>query len=161
MMVMKKTTVVLSLIFVALLCTCIVLFPYRDSRKFITCGIAPYEKQVIEYVPHIEPPPTQDEIDHAMSDYVEDPLTVERGAIYYNDHKETYYSQNVLPGESLDIPGRHVAFDGTIRDEDGYICVACDPEFLEYGGIIETSAGWGKVYDCGCAYGTVDLYVDW
>ena len=96
-----------------------------------------------------------------MSDYAEDPLTVERGAIYYNDHKETYYSQNVLPGETLDIPGRHVAFDGTIRDEDGYICVACDPEFLEYGEVIETSAGWGKVYDCGCAYGTVDLYVDW
>ncbi|MCQ2511944.1 MAG: hypothetical protein MJ092_00935 [Lachnospiraceae bacterium] len=157
---MKKATAVLSLIFAALLCVCMVLLPFRDTRKFIIYGIVPYKRQTIKYVPHIHIP-TQDEIDHQMSDYVENPLTVERGAIYYNDHKETYYSQNVLPGESLDIPGRHVAFDGTIRDEDGYICVAADYDFLGYGEIVETSAGWGKVYDTGCAYGTVDLYVDW
>ena len=53
------------------------------------------------------------------------------------------------------------AFDGTIRDEDGYICVACDYDYYGYGEVVETSIGWGKVYDTGCAYGTVDIYTDW
>ena len=83
------------------------------------------------------------------------------GVVYYNGHKETYYSQRVLPGGGLNIPGRHVAEDGTIRDENGYICVAADPSFLPYGSVVETSLGTGKVYDSGCAYGTVDIYTDW
>lgn len=83
------------------------------------------------------------------------------GALFFNGHKETYYSEHVLPGEGLDIPGRHVADDGTIRDEDGYICVAADPEFLPYGATVLTTLGPAKVYDCGCAYGTVDVYVSW
>lgn len=83
------------------------------------------------------------------------------GVVYYNGHKETYYSQRVLPGGGLNIPGRHVAWDGTIRDENDYICVAADPAFLPYGSLVETSLGMGKVYDCGCAYGTVDIYTDW
>lgn len=83
------------------------------------------------------------------------------GVVYYNGHKETYYSQHVLPGGGLNIPGRYVAEDGTIRDENGYICVAADPSFLPYGSVVETSLGTGKVYDSGCAYGTVDIYTDW
>ncbi len=83
------------------------------------------------------------------------------GVVYYNGHKETYYSQRVLPGGGLNIPGRYVAEDGTIRDENGYICVAADPSFLSYGSVVETSLGIGKVYDSGCAYGTVDIYTDW
>lgn len=83
------------------------------------------------------------------------------GVVYYNGHKETYYSQRVLPGGGLNIPGRHVAEDGTIRDENGYVCVAADPSFLPYGSVVETSLGTGKVYDSGCAYGTVDIYTDW
>lgn len=88
-------------------------------------------------------------------------LTVSRGAQYYNGHKETYYSQKVLPGTSLAIPGRHVADDGTIRDADGFVCVAADPGFAARGSILITSVGPAKVYDCGCAYGTIDIYVNW
>lgn len=159
--------IITAIIMAASLCIFFRLLPERDTQNNTVRNIEPYKKQVIESIPHIEEIkeevhiPTQDEIDLSMSEYVYDPLTPERGAMYYNDHKETYYSQNVLPGDSLYIPGRHVAFDGTVRDEDGYICVACDPGFLGYGGIIETSLGWGKVYDCGCEYGTVDLYVAW
>ena len=83
------------------------------------------------------------------------------GVVYYNGHKETYYSQRVLPGDGLDIPGRHVAGDGTIRDGEGYICVAADPSYLPYGSLVETSLGAGKVYDSGCDYGTIDIYTDW
>lgn len=89
------------------------------------------------------------------------PLSQSRGALYFNGHKETYYSQRVLPGPSLAIPGRHVADDGTVRDAEGYICVAADYSYLAYGSVVMTSLGPGKVYDTGCAAGTVDIYVDW
>lgn len=96
------------------------------------------------------------------TDYVYDSggaLTPSKGVVYYNGHRETYYSQKVLPGGGLNIPGRHVAEDGTIRDADGYICVASSD--LAWGTIVETSLGTGKVYDCGCASGTIDVYTDW
>ena len=86
-------------------------------------------------------------------------LTCEGGVNYYNGRKETWYSQRVLPGGGLDIPGRHVDGDGLIRDEEGYICVAASD--LEYGTLVETSLGMGKVYDTGCAPGTTDIYTDW
>lgn len=88
-------------------------------------------------------------------------LSVSKGAIYFNGHKETYYSQRVLPGQSLRIPGRHVANDGTVRDGDGYICVAANPSFMAKGTILITSLGPAKVYDSGCAHGVIDIYVNW
>ena len=88
-------------------------------------------------------------------------LSKQRGAIFYNGHRETYYSEKVLPGNGLRIPGRHVADDGTIRDENGYICVAADPSYMARGTVLITSLGPAKVYDSGCAYGTIDIYVNW
>lgn len=86
-------------------------------------------------------------------------LTKAKGVVYFNGHKETYYSQKVLPGKGLRIPGRHVASDGTIRDENNYIAVASSD--YPWGTIIETSLGTGRVYDSGCASGTVDIYTNW
>ena len=83
------------------------------------------------------------------------------GVVYFNGHKETYYSQNVLPGGGLRIPGRHVAEDGTVRDEEGYICVAAALNYLPYGATVLTSLGPARVYDTGCDYGVVDIYVNW
>ena len=93
--------------------------------------------------------------------YSGDRLSVSKGAQYYNGHKETYYSERVLPGTSLNIPGRHVAEDGTIRDGNGYICVAANPAYKGKGEVLITSLGPAKVYDSGCAYGVIDLYVNW
>ena len=93
--------------------------------------------------------------------YSSDRLSTGKGAQYYNGHKETYYSQRVLPGTSLNIPGRHVAEDGTVRDGDGFICVAADPGFMPKGSVLITSLGPAKVYDSGCAYGIIDIYVNW
>lgn len=90
-----------------------------------------------------------------------DRLTKSRGALYFNGHKETYYSERVLPGTGLNIPDRHVADDGTVRDGDGYICVAASYDYLPKGSIVLTSLGPAKVYDTGCAYGTIDIYVNW
>ena len=88
-------------------------------------------------------------------------LTRSKGVVYYNGHRETYYSQRVLSGSRLNIPGRHVANDGTIRDGDGYICISCNPSYRSKGSRLMTSLGPAKVYDCGVPVGTVDVYVDW
>ena len=86
-------------------------------------------------------------------------MTKSKGVNYFNGHRETWYSQRVLPGGGLHIPGRHVDDRGLVCDEDGYICVAS--EDYPKGTIIETSLGMGRVYDCGCDSGTIDIYTDW
>lgn len=86
-------------------------------------------------------------------------LTPSKGRIWYNGHTETYYSQKVLPGGGLAIPGRHIASDGTIRDADGYIVLASDD--YPRGTVVETSLGAGKVYDTGSGSANIDLYTDW
>ena len=80
------------------------------------------------------------------------------GVVYYNGYKFTYYSERVLPGPGLKIPGRHS--DGNfVRDGDGYICVAsCD---LPKGTVVDTPFGKGKVYDVCRDSGTIDVYVSW
>lgn len=88
-------------------------------------------------------------------------LTRSMGVKHFKGHRETWYSQKVLPGGGLKIPGRHVADDGTVRDGEGYIVVASDLSYLSRGSVVLTSLGPGKVYDTGCAYGTIDIYVNW
>lgn len=79
-----------------------------------------------------------------------------RGVVYYNGWRFTYYSETVLPGNGLNIPGRHVS-DGKVCDADGYICVASST--LPKGTIVDSPLGTGRVYDSGCAAGTLDLYI--
>lgn len=86
-------------------------------------------------------------------------LTPSGGVFHGPSGKETYYSQRVLPGGGLNIPGRHVAADGTVRDADGYIVIASD--ILPKGSITETSLGTGKVYDTGVGHSGVDIYTNW
>ena len=62
-------------------------------------------------------------------------------------HKKTYYSQKKLPWKWLNIPGRHVEKDGTVRDWDGYIVVAAPKKIYPRGTRIMTSLWPGKVYD--------------
>ncbi len=86
-------------------------------------------------------------------------LTKSKGVNYYKGRRETWYSQRVLRGGGLKIPGRHVGEDGTIRDKDNYICISSSGH--KKGKVLRTSLGLGKVYDTGCAKGTIDVYVDW
>jgi len=91
----------------------------------------------------------------------ENHLTHDNGSINVYGHHETWYSTKEAAGQAtaVDIPGKHVADDGTIRDEDGYICVASsDHDFYT---IVMTSVGPGKVYDTGCSHGTIDVYTTW
>lgn len=73
----------------------------------------------------------------------------------------TYYSEKVLPGGGLDIPGRHVGDEGYVCDGDGNICIASDD--LPYGTVVDVPFGSGTavVYDSGSGHGNLDVYVSW
>lgn len=77
------------------------------------------------------------------------------GVVNSGGYKYTYYSQSVLPGGGLDIPGRHVD-GGFVRDGNGYIVLAND---APKGTIIETPFGTGMVYDRGTVGNHIDVYV--
>lgn len=78
------------------------------------------------------------------------------GIVYHNGNKFSYYSQSVLPGGGLKIPGRHVD-GGFVRDGDGYICVANDAPI---GTVVSTPWGDAKVYDRGTSGNHYDVYVE-
>ena len=123
------------------------------------------EEEIIE--------PEEPEVEEVVEEIVEEPdplatpheyteCLTKRGGVYWNPYtglKETWYSQRVLPGGGLNIPGRHVNEEGFVCDGDGYICLASST--YSKGTVVETSRGMGKVYDSGCAPGIIDLYVDW
>ena len=82
------------------------------------------------------------------------------GVVYYNNYRWTWYSQNVLPGGGLNIPGRHIDYNGFVCDEDDYICLASGK--LNKGAVISTPFGkYGKVYDYCETWGTIDTYCAW
>ena len=62
------------------------------------------------------------------------------GIVHANGYTFSWYSQRVLPGGGLNIPGRHVDSRGFVCDGDGYIV---------------------KSYDTGVSGNCVDLYCDW
>lgn len=79
------------------------------------------------------------------------------GVINWNGYKFTYYSQSVLPGGGLAIPGRHVNKDGYVADKDGYIVLASS---APKGQIFNTPFGYkGKVYDRGVSGNHLDVYI--
>lgn len=82
------------------------------------------------------------------------------GVLYWGGYKWTWYSERILPGYGLNIPNRHTDGDGFVCDGDGYICLASSD--LSKGTIVSTPFGkMGKIYDCGCASGVLDVYVNW
>lgn len=83
------------------------------------------------------------------------------GRIWWGGWSWTYYSERILPGYGLRIPGRHTDSMGYVRDGNGYLCLASDVH--RKGTVLDTPFGSrGKVYDCGCGNNyTVDVYVNW
>lgn len=81
------------------------------------------------------------------------------GVINWGGWRWTWYSQRVLPGGGLNIPGRHVDGNGYVCDGNGYICLASGS--LAKGTVVNTPFGKaGKVYDSGCAANTLDVYTN-
>ena len=79
------------------------------------------------------------------------------GVINWRGLKFTYYSQSVLPGGGLQIPGRHVNKDGYVSDGDGYIVLAGS---APKGTVYDTPFGYqGKIYDRGTVGNHLDVYI--
>lgn len=127
-----------------------------------TASSAAELEETTEHEPETEAPPEEEP---ATED--EDVVAVysssyfrRMGVIRWGGWRWTWYSERVLPGTGLHIPGRHADGNGYIRDGDGYICCASD--VLGYGAIVETPfGGYGKIYDCGCDADVIDVYVNW
>lgn len=86
-----------------------------------------------------------------------DGLTMQGGVNEHDGRTETWYSSNVLyhyrtSEWTLDS-------EGFYRDADGYYVVAASD--MEQGATFTGSKGECKVYDCGCADGVTDYYVNW
>lgn len=103
------------------------------------------------------------EIEYAGTEYYGDysPYDLQTiGVISWGGYRYTYYSENVLPGYGLQIEGRYTDEYGFVCDGEGYICVASSS--LPWGTIVDTPFGRaGKVYDSGCAWDVIDVYVSW
>lgn len=79
------------------------------------------------------------------------------GVVNWGGYKFTYYSQSVLPGGGLNIPGRHVSPEGFVVDKDGYIVLASS---YPKGTVFGTPFGAkGKVYDRGVSGNHLDVYI--
>ena len=79
-----------------------------------------------------------------------------QGVIYQNGIRYTYYSSNVL--YHYRTPEWNAGSDGIYRDSAGYIVVASSDH--PQGSVVSTPFGAGKVYDSGCASGTIDIYTN-
>ena len=120
----------------------------------------------VEPVEVIESEPAEEEVyEEPQETYSGSPRLYEpsdfswMGVLYWGGYRWTYYSQRVLPGEGLYIPGRHVDENGYVCDENDRICLASVD--YEYGTVVPTPFGKeGCVYDSGCDSGTLDVYVD-
>ncbi|MBQ0000358.1 MAG: hypothetical protein KBT01_02305 [Clostridiales bacterium] len=83
-----------------------------------------------------------------------------QGVIQHDGYRWTYYSERVLPGPGLQIPGRYTDELGYVCDENDFIVVASRD--LERGTEIDTPFGKkGKVYDWCAIHGTLDIYTNW
>lgn len=85
------------------------------------------------------------------------------GRLRWRGYSFTWYSQRVLPGRGLKIPGRHVDKNGFVCDKYDYIVVASSRSNKRKKVIIATPFGkYGKCYDCGyIGKNGFDLYVNW
>lgn len=136
---------------------------YSENTVEVATGIVSVPEETVE-----------ETVEEPVNEPVEEPVVTSTDATYtpselryhgvlrWGGSKWTWYSEKVLPGGGLDIPGRHLDDDGFVCDEEGYICLAADGNYIARGTVIDTPFGRpGKIYDCGCDYGTVDVYVGW
>ena len=129
------------------------------------------EKNIEEEI--LEEEEEEEDFNDEQSDYIEENTSIEEtfaeysandfrnaGIIKWGDWTWTYYSEKILPGEGLYLPGRHTDSNGYICDGDGFLCLASSS--LPWGTIVNTPFGkQGKVYDSGCAAHILDVYVSW
>lgn len=112
---------------------------------------------------YIEPEPIEYEEPYYYEPYYEpvyypsEGLNAFTGVNEYDGRTETYYSSNVLYHYRTNE--WWLDEEGFYRTDEGYYVVAASD--MEQGTTFEGSKGECKVYDCGCADGITDYYVNW
>ncbi len=165
---MKKAIGIL-LIFVAICCAVIMSAKRVPKEKVRTTKTTTTETETEETTTSesetseadgtiTDAPTTTTRIEPFDGEYISPEYFHKMGVISDGNYNYTWYSENVLPGRGLNIPGRHS--DGNyVRDENGYLVLASSD--LLRGTIVETPFGTGKVYDTGCPHGVIDVYTSW
>lgn len=86
------------------------------------------------------------------------------GRIRWRKKSWTWYTQRILPGRGLKIPGRHVDKNGFVCDKNDYIVLASSIGYKKQKKILPTPFGkFGKVYDTNGTwnYNWRDVYTNW
>ena len=140
-----------------------------DSKVELTAGVTSYLNSVI--LGKIEPTVVQNEPVVVEQTYEEPTVPTchkkyscsrfkKLGRVRYGNYTYTWYSQRVLPGGGLNIPGRHLNEHGLVVDENEYVVIASDD--LPHGTVVDTPVGiQGIIYDEGSGNGNLDIYCDW
>lgn len=135
-----------------------------ESSIIAMDGVPPKNTEITE-CPHCDNIYYNDDGDfsaYSSDDYITTDEFIDCGIINYNDNIFTYYSENVLPGNGLDIPGRYTDDEGYVCDVDGYVVLATPDEdiYPRYSTIELPTGRMGKFYDY-CPEGSIDVYVNW
>lgn len=80
------------------------------------------------------------------------------GVWYDNNYRYTWYSSNAA--YHYRTPEWSAGSDGIYRDSEGYVVVASS-DYAQGTVIEDTPFGAAKVYDTGCASGTLDVYTNY
>ena len=86
------------------------------------------------------------------------------GRIHWRGKSWTWYTQRILPGRGLRIPGRHLDKNGFVCDKNDYIVLASSIGYKKQRKILPTPFGkFGKVYDTNGTwnYNWRDVYTNW
>lgn len=87
------------------------------------------------------------------------------GRLHWGGASWTWYTQRILPGKGLKIPGRHVDKHGFVCDKDDYIVLASSIGYKKVHKVLPTPyyGKYGKVYDTNGTwnYGWRDVYTNW
>lgn len=139
-----------------------IIFKHRLPQVILTDSPRELDDELQVQVEPMRQPITlqEEEIIEEAETYYSAGYFMSAGVIYWDGWRWTWYSQQVLPGGGLNIPGRHVDENGYVCDENEYICLASSS--LGWGTIVNTPFGkQGRVYDSGCDSDVLDVYVNW
>lgn len=104
------------------------------------------------YAPPANPAPTYNTPSSGSGNFQAD------GVWYDENYRYTWYSSNAA--YHYRTPEWTAGSDGVYRDSEGYVVVASS-DYAQGTVIEDTPFGAAKVYDTGCASGTLDIYTNY
>lgn len=146
----RKLMLMLSTLIIGTMTLKPIMVAKADSKIELTAGLSSYLNSVM--LGKIEPTVVENEPVVVEQTYEEPTVPTcskkyscsrfkKLGRVRYGDYTYTWYSQRVLPGGGLNIPGRHLNKYGLVVDENEYVVIASDD--LPHG------------------TGNLDIYCDW